>query len=213
MAPTTSTVTLSPCPTPDTSCNNAGLQWAYYTALNGNGYPSDSSSFDPTLYEIDAPVINGTTRIISIPLTSDASGSTLFYGKGPEPLASFFVDHRGYFYPPQTGNYTFDYSYVDDAAYLWVGDLAYSGWNNTNYNEYGSWGTAAPSVQIFLTKDEYVPIRLAYGQGGGAGGLTVDIYAPDGETVISSTSDTASPYFVAFSCDGTAPKYPAWGAE
>lgn len=139
----------------------------------------------------------------------------MFYGKGPEPESSFFVNHRGYFYVPQSGSYTITYDFVDDAAFTWVGALAYSGWNNNNSDLYANWGSAAnPTVMVSLTKGEYVPIRVAMGQGGGAGGLGMDIYAPDGEKVMSDLNGlTASPYFVSFSCDGTAPAYPAWGQE
>lgn len=213
VAPTTRTVTLQACPTPDSSCSNKGLQWAYYAALGGNGYPSNSLDFDPTLYKNQTPIANGTTQLVSIAPTG-GSGTGIFYGQGPFPEYSFFVDHRGYFWPPQTGNYTVTFDYTDDAGFLWVGPVAYSGWNNTNWDEYDNWSSAPTSAQISLTKGQYVPIRFAMGQGGGGGGWTVSMYAPDGETVMSSTSSfIGSPYMVSFSCDGTAPAYPPFGAE
>lgn len=193
------------------------MQWAYYIALGGNGFPSTSSAFDPTLYRNITPIANGTTQIVDVPYTTDALGNATFYNKASEPLANFFIDHRGYFYPPQTGNYIFDYNYIDDAAFLWVGAVAYSGWNSTNRNLYGNWQNFGLPVSVYLVKNTLVPIRVAMGQGAGGGGLNLDIYAPDGETVITSNTSsnvgTASPYFVAFSCDGSAPAYPPWGSE
>lgn len=115
-----------------------GLQWAYYTAVSTSGSspynPNNNDIFDPSLYKNVTPTIIGTTQLISIAYTSSGSGTGLFYGEGPESLGSYVVDHKGYFYVPQTGNYTMFFDYVDDEGYIYTGATAYSGWDLSNYN-------------------------------------------------------------------------------
>lgn len=65
-----------------------------------------------------------------------------------------------------------------------------------------------------------MPWRVVLGQGGGAGGFGLNIYAPDGEVVQTSRVMTSSgvmagsPYFVSFACSGTvAPPSSPFGNE
>lgn len=78
------------------------------------------------------------------------------------------------------------------------------------------WGTSnLGTFVVSLTQGDYVPLRVPFAQGGGAGGFGFDIVAPDGSYVMTSNGDlVASPYMVWHSCDNTtAPAFPAWGNE
>ena len=68
-----------------------------------------------------------------------------------------------------------------------------------------------PTFVLPLTAGTYLPIRVPFGQGAGAGGLGFDLVAPDGQYVTTSQANIgfiASPYFVWRSCDNiTAPAF------
>jgi hypothetical protein len=71
---------------------------------------------------------------------------------------------EGYFLPPTTGTYQF-FTKSDDASYLWIGDIALSGYtrNNAVVNNGGLHPLRERSGTINLTAGIYYPIRIIYG--------------------------------------------------
>lgn len=126
----------------------------------------------------------------------------------------FVLNHRGYIYAQQTGNYTFNVGDVDDSVYIWVGSLAYSGWTGANANLFVTIGeTKTGSLTISLNEGQYYALRIVFAQAQGPATFTVEVTAPDGSVFLSDSS-TASPYLVQYSCDGTtAPQYAPFGQE
>ena len=78
----------------------------------------------------------------------------------------------GYFVARYTDTYTFT-TMSDDASYVWVGDVAKSGYTvgNALVNNGGTHGVTTATGTINLTAGVYYPIRIQYGNGGGPGSL------------------------------------------
>ena len=74
------------------------------------------------------------------------------------------VEWRGFFVPPTTDTYTF-YTNSDDASYLWIGDVAVSGFTTVNalVNNGGLHGLEEASGSIELIEGTYYPIRIQCG--------------------------------------------------
>lgn len=76
-----------------------------------------------------------------------------------------------------------------------------------------------PSTQaIYLDIGTYLPVRVMWGNGGGAGEMRFNIYAPDGSALLTSyaglNSGSSTPDVVQFPCDGTlGAQFPGWGKE
>ena len=79
----------------------------------------------------------------------------------------------GYFLPRYTDTYTFT-TMSDDASYVWVGDVAKSGYTTSNalVNNGGQHGLVTQTGTISLTAGVYYPIRIQYGNNGGPGIFT-----------------------------------------
>lgn len=88
--------------------------------------------------------------------------------------------------------------------------MAYSGWDNTNYNILAdASNTATKSITFTAVAGQYIPFRVQYGNAGSTYAFSVAITAPDGTVLVSGTVQ-ASNYIVQFSCDGvTAPPFPS----
>ncbi|KAH0419318.1 glycoside hydrolase, partial [Aureobasidium melanogenum] len=214
-AMTTSTAT----PTsllPDTSCSNAGLQFAYYPGLASTqwNYHSVNYGLDAENYKTVTPNYTGVTNSIGgFAWNTYHQSSTIYGSSRPFDHEKMILNHRGYFFAPTSGDYTFSIPTVDDAAFFWLGDVAYSGFNEFNYLLLDNQANGTQSATVTLTAGKYYPIRLIYGNvGGGPGSLYFQI--TQGSKVAVDWSSTVSPYFVQYSCDGTTgPAYSAFGQE
>lgn len=110
----------------------------------------------------------------------------------------------GYFYATYDGVYRFSLLNVDDAAMLWLGANAVSGWNASNSNlsvtfDYDRYAGGIGSVSVYINGGTYLPVRVAWWQGGGPGSLSWTITHPNGAVVVDS--NTASPLLLRYSCD------------
>ncbi len=156
----------------------------------------------------------GVTNVIGGISFQDSAPKSI-YGSPPLPESDFVLNHHGYIYARQTGTYTFTLNLVDDAAYIWLGPEAYSGWTGDNadlkavYNN----GPATGTFTADLLEGQYYPFRIVYGQGPRIAEFDIEVSAPDGTTFLSSDT-TGSPYLVRFSCDrATAPRFSSFGFE
>lgn len=84
------------------------------------------------------------------------------------------VEWRGFFVPPTTDTYTF-YTNSDDASYLWIGDIAVSGFTTSNavVDNGGVHALQEASGTIELVEGTYYPIRIQCGNGTSAGACFV----------------------------------------
>ncbi|KAL7792081.1 GLEYA domain-containing protein [Trichoderma ceciliae] len=210
---TTSTITrtsvVRACPAP-TPCGNQGIEFAYYNKTAGG----DFANFRPEAYKTIQPDYESFTNIIGGISFQDSAPKSI-YGSPPLPESNFILNHRGYIYARQTGTYTFTLNQVDDAAFIWVGSEAYSGWTGGNadakalYNN----GPAKGTYTINLREGRYYAFRIIYGQGPRIAEFDITVTAPDGTSFLSSSSP-GSPYLVRFSCDRTtAPRFSSFGFE
>jgi GLEYA domain len=74
------------------------------------------------------------------------------------------IEWRGYFKPTVSDTYTF-YTNSDDASYLWIGEIARSGYNTGNalVDNGGLHGATEESGSIALSAGVYYPIRIQAG--------------------------------------------------
>ena len=213
----TSTNNFCPSPTPDSSCNNQGLQFAYYTSPFRD-ISNDYAEFDPTYFKSQAPIASGAASSAGgIGGNCSPNSPTFnFYGQD-ESCNTFAINYRGYLYAPTTGVFTFTLTAADDIVFIWGGDVAYSGWDESNYLLRKTYvdlgGTNGAVATLPVTAGQYVPYRMVFGQGGGPFGFNVQVTAPDG-TVVLSASSSSNQYSVQYSCDGTlGPQHVPFGQE
>ncbi|KAI0133894.1 GLEYA domain-containing protein [Xylariales sp. AK1849] len=218
----TSTAVYCPSPTPDISCSNQGIQFAYYPSPFGTNSDGVYSQFDPTYFKTVDPTVSGVAGSAGgIGGSCPYSSSTFsFYGY-TENCNNLALNYRGYLYAGQTGTFTFSITAADDIVLVWAGQAAYSGWTRSNalldvtYPEVGD-GTGAGGTitgTYSAIAGQYIPLRILFSQGDGPFGFGVQVTAPDG-TVVLDASSGSSDLLVQQSCDGTtAPAYAAYGSE
>ncbi|KAG9689108.1 hypothetical protein KCU95_g11895, partial [Aureobasidium melanogenum] len=208
-------------PTPVTTCGNTGIAYAGYTnsfagGQSTYGYPK----FNPTVYKSAKPTQTGVTNYIAE--VNSGSSNVAYYGQKTS-TQNWVIDHTFYVFARQDGYYSFNIPYTDDIQMVWYGDKAVSGWTRDNADIIQFWSsqiaTQTPqTVAVYLTTGSYLPLRILFANGGGAGELDFNIYAPDGSTVLASNrgmgTGSSSIDIVQFPCNGTlGGKFPAWGSE
>lgn len=164
-----------------------GLTWKFF-----NGYHSDSMTFTKT-----NTYSNIDTAIDFTSLKSATSGQ-YYNGVG---LDNFTIECYGYFKANVTGIWTFNIG-SDDTGYLWMGDIALTGYTTGNYICKSGIGNGT----IKLISGVYYPIRILYGEQAGAEDLTVTFTPPGG----SATTNGEGYYF---SSIGVNSAYPAESAK
>lgn len=199
---------------PNITCDNQGFRYAIYPNLNADGTPNWAdndptySSFDPTLFKTAAYEFTGATKSIGF------SNSSLIYSNTPSDKAFVTVNHRGYLFAKEAGKYTFSAHITDDVTFLWVGPSAFSGFNRENADLFQRHRQPPVSYSATFLRDQYVPIRVMYANGGGPGFFTFEIKAPDGTIIIGNDTTVESLFLVQYSCDETsAPRFPNFGSE
>lgn len=196
------------------SCSsNAGLQWAHYKNL----YPRTESywpNFDPTGFKNITGDYNSTTTYVGLNAPDQNAQISLYGSQQSFPANEFILNHRGYIYAEQSGNYTVSTTADDDIMIVWLGILAYSGWTRSNANLESAFPTLnTVTYTANLVQGQYYALRLMFGQAGGAAIESITITDPSGAVILGASS-TANPSVIQYSCDGTtAPHYPLFGQE
>ncbi|KAI0163727.1 GLEYA domain-containing protein [Pestalotiopsis sp. NC0098] len=210
----TSTSTEIVCPTPS-SCANQGLLWAQYTHTLGRNDDNVYSNFIPEVFKSQIPGVSGITSTIG-GINLPGGGVLSVYGSDQTFSTDYFaLDHKGYLFAVATGTYTFSFTRVDDAAFLWVGPTAQDGWTRANADlevtiRNVDDGPGRGSTTVDLVEGQYLPIRIMFGQGHSAAEFQLSVTAPDGTVFLNSNTEN-SPYIVQYSCDRvTAPEFSAW---
>ncbi|KAK6363608.1 hypothetical protein TWF730_001032 [Orbilia blumenaviensis] len=201
-------------PSPDLSCDNQGFAFAWYRNPYTNNDAPLYSDFDVEFFKTAAVLGQGNTTKIGV-----VADGTEIYGQpvNAGSLSWIALNHRGYLFARETGDYTFIIPYTDDITFMWLGPEAYSAYNRANVDiEQGIPSVSSPPkvVKIALVAGTYYPIRILWGNGQDAASFDFTITAPTGEVIISRDSTTPSPYLVSRVCDSTQyPNFPAFGAE
>jgi hypothetical protein len=148
-----------------------GLQFKIY-----NGYFNDDVSFFNKNNSINSGIVTDISNIYNgtnglIPLNNS--------------LNRYSVEWNGFFYATDTGEWTF-YSVSDDASYIWIGEIAKSGYvrNNAIVNNGGLHGMQERSGKINLIKDTYYPIRIQFGENSGSDNISISWNRPGNSTRI-----------------------------
>ncbi|OBW68624.1 MAG: hypothetical protein AUREO_013190 [Aureobasidium pullulans] len=210
-------------PTPVTTCSNTGIAYAGYTnSFAGGqatyGYPK----FTPTVYKSAKPSQTGITNYIAEVNSGSTGANVAYYGR-TTTTQNWVIDHVFYLFARQDGYYSFNIPYTDDLQMVWYGDKAVSGWTRDNADIVQFWSSqiavqTPQTIAVYLTTGSYLPLRVMFANGGGAGELDFNIYGPDGSTILASNrglgTGSSSIDIVQFPCDTTqGKKFPAWGAE
>ena len=198
----------------DLSCGNQGLAYAIYPNKRPDGtnvpWTEEYTDFDPTIFKTAVPQVTGKTKTIGTPDTKS------IYGITPTDWEYVVVNHRGFFFAEQSGEYTFTMPSCDNFVLLWTGSKAFTDYTRANADlvqKYVQTGGQPVVYKQTLNQGQYYPMRILFANAGGPGNFQFSIKAPDGKVVFDDKI-TNSPAFVQFSCDGvTAPKFPAFGAE
>ncbi|OAA71138.1 GLEYA adhesin domain protein [Cordyceps fumosorosea ARSEF 2679] len=202
---TKSRVIPSSCPTPTCSM---GIQYALYD----NPFRQDTSptykSFSPAYFKKAKPVYS-TTLQTAIYITDDN------YGSGFNPLfKNAAAGYRGFLFACQNGRYRFNSPYSDDITIMWFGDKAYQNYTRDNADiiqfYYGD--NRPRNIYRDLKAGTYYPIRVLWGNTGGASDLSLRIYGPNGEDV-SGADQSGEHFLTTEACDGSYAPFPPWGKE
>jgi hypothetical protein len=168
-----------------------GLTWKYY-----DGYlPDIANAFDIRQYRN----IGRTTNLGGL----SAATNGQYYDNWSD---TYSVEWTGYFRANATGTWTFT-AYSDDSCYMWLGATALSGFTNSNYlllETSGHPGTRTNTIS--LVEGVYYPVRIRWGEGGGADYFNLDFTPPSGTVTTDGTG-----YF--FSSIGTNQAYPGESAK
>ncbi|KAK5988012.1 hypothetical protein PT974_12148 [Cladobotryum mycophilum] len=211
-ATSTVTVTSTGCPLP-TTCGNLGIEWAYFH--NPSHDETGNWDFTPENDKKRTPLYQGTEDTVA-PLSNQDSAQPIIINGNTVKSAYFDLAHRFFIYIATGGTYTFNMYNVDDRSYLWVGTMAYSGWDHENYRSYAKYagGVASTTYSVSLQEYAYYSVRILYGQSGGPLSFKFNLTGPDGTALIGPGVKT-SQNILKFGCpdNGGPPKFPPFGQE
>jgi len=98
-----------PC-MPDVSCNNKGLIFGLHTGKAGVG--GDRAPPNANFVDGDVPAYLGSTSKLGSP------GVNRIYGH-PNAIENSVIEHRGYFFAQEGGEYTFEAGIANDYILVW----------------------------------------------------------------------------------------------
>lgn len=160
-----------------------GLPFSIY-----NGYFGDTVNSDGRNDNVNSSVFSAANLIVSgiaSNLTDINTATNNYNLNGINGGSTFSTVHYGKFLCTVTGTWTWSLN-ADDAAYLWLGSVADSGYTTTNTTvKYpGLHGMSGPITgTISMTAGVYYPIRIMFGQNGGGSGLQVGFTPPGGSII------------------------------
>ncbi|EJP61205.1 uncharacterized protein BBA_09863 [Beauveria bassiana ARSEF 2860] len=204
---TKSRVIASSCPTPTCS---PGIQYALYDNPFRRDLSPTYKSFSATHFRKTEPVYN-TTLQNAIYIADRYRGK----GKGFNPLfKNAAAGYRGFLFVCQDGRYRFNSPYSDDITIMWFGEKAYQNYTRGNADiiQFFYGDNKPKNIYRDLKAGTYYPIRVLWGNTGGASYLSLRIYGPNGEDV-SGADQSGEHYLTTEACDGSYPPFPPWGKE
>jgi hypothetical protein len=200
-------------PTTQVSCAPTGIEYinrvAPTTTTGLLGLPA-SATFNPDNYSPPTATpysyynFEGVTDDITFGAANPGT-SAIVYGHGPYDVTASGTFLRGYFVPNVTGSYTFSLNQPDDVGYMWIGPTAINGWKSANAVIRGVTVTSASGVYTTtLTAGVLTPLRLAFGNAGGAMSYALSVRDPAGVTRTNSFGWFLQPW-----CGGVG-QYSSW---
>jgi hypothetical protein len=147
-----------------------------------SGYFADNVSFFATATPASVggnPATSVQTTSIFEPATDDGS--------------NFSCQWLGYFKPTTTETYAF-FTSSDDASYMWIGDIAITGFTtlNATVKNGGLHGTQERSGTASLTAGTYYPIRIQFGELNGGDVMTFNYSS---STITKTTTVTGLVFY------------------
>ncbi len=203
--PETSREIRKSCPTP--TCSH-GIQYALYKNPFSSDLTPTYESFSPKYFKKEKPVYS-TTLQTAIFISDDNNGN------GFNPLFSnAAAGYRGFLFACRAGRYRFNSPYSDDITIMWFGDKAYNSYTRENADIVQAYYGDNKPKDIYrdLAAGTYYPIRVLWGNTGGAADLSLRIYGPDGQD-ISGADQKGEHYLTTEACDGSYAPFPPWGQE
>jgi hypothetical protein len=117
--------------------------------------------------------------------TATSTGSTVVGNFTiPSQPANTSEQYLGYIKADYTGTWTFSMA-SDDAASLWIGNNAVTGYTTSNSLINSTFNTGTVSGTYPIVSGYFYPLRLMYGNGGGPGSLNVT-YAHTGQSATNN---------------------------
>lgn len=202
-------------PTPKRKCVQ-GLDWAFYGLRSGSGpgrIPFVSDSDNPISmeewprkkFDTRVPLLNETTMLEGTTVSTvlnrgcSSSASAPIWGKNPNFKSSWnVVQLVGYFYPSETGIYTFTMQAIT-AVYIWIGESARWNFSNENANAYGYFKVSKTYLYEVKEVNKYIPFRVYAVSAANCFEFYVDIKDPKGQLIIGRNKPLTTDQFV--TCD------------
>ncbi|ATY58510.1 GLEYA adhesin domain [Cordyceps militaris] len=203
---TKSRVIPSSCPTP--TCSK-GIQYALYSNPFRRDMSPTYKTFSPAYFKKTQPVYS-TTLQTAIYITDDRKP-----GKDFDPLfRNAAASYRGFLFACQAGRYRFNSPYSDDITIMWFGDKAYGNYTRDNADiiQFFYGDNRPRNIYRDLEAGTYYPIRVLWGNTGGASDLSLRIYGPAGEDV-SGADQSGEHFLTTEACDGSYAPFAPWGKE
>ncbi|KAK6506407.1 hypothetical protein TWF506_011317 [Arthrobotrys conoides] len=203
---------------PDISCGNvAGMLFVAFENIWPNQHSSNRlPGFNPNYYKTCRKAFaQGTTKTIGYA----GKGGLNPYGLwAPQnvPSCPLLVMHRGFFYVPKDGHYTFHIAGIKDGGWMWFGQKAYTAWTASNYDcryllKTGIGGYNEDAFTTELTGGTYFPFRIMLADGGEGGTFNLEIFDNQGNFYVNKLTPTN--FVVHTPCDKSAAFTRDWGRE
>ncbi|KAF3224774.1 hypothetical protein TWF191_005939 [Orbilia oligospora] len=172
---------------PDISCGNvAGMLFVAFENIWPNQHSNNRiPGFNPNYYKTCKKAFaQGTTRMIGMKGTSGLNPYGLWAPQNV-PSVPLLTMHRGFFYVPRDGHYTFHIAGIKDGGWMWFGQKAYTAWTASNYDcryllKTGIGGYNEDAHTVHLTAGTYFPFRIMIADGGEGGTFNLEIFDNQG---------------------------------
>ncbi|KAK6527984.1 hypothetical protein TWF281_009243 [Arthrobotrys megalospora] len=203
---------------PDISCGDvAGMLFVAFENKWGNQHSNNRiPGFNPNYYKTAKTAFaQGTTRTIGYAGTSGLNPYGMWAPQNV-PSVPLLVMHRGFFYVPKSGYYTFHIAGIKDGGWMWFGQKAYTAWTASNYDcryllKTGIGGYNEDAYTVQLVAGTYFPFRIMLADGGGGGTFNLEIFDNQGNFYVKKLTPTD--FLVHTPCDKSAAFTRDWGRE
>lgn len=207
----TSTI-LTVYPTPVTTCGNAGANYMLYpNNFSASATTSSYAAYTPEAFKTAPPLATGTSTYIA----EDNSGSAAVSVYGNSVVATgLTIQNTFYIFAGRgSGFYSIQVPNTNGIEFVWAGQKAVNGWVRANA-DIATFSAGSGFISYWLPMGAYLPVRVQWGNDGGAGSMELNVWAPDGSPLIQylgSNTGSMSPDIVTFPCNSTlGSAFPVW---
>ncbi|KAF3284550.1 hypothetical protein TWF132_009709 [Orbilia oligospora] len=175
---------------PDVTCGDVeGMLFVAFENIWPNQHSNNRiPGFNPNYYKTCKKAFaQGTTKMIGMKGTSGLNPYGLWAPQNV-PSVPLMVMHRGFFYVPKDGHYTFHIAGIKDGGWMWFGQKAYTTWSASNYD-----------------------CRIMIADGGEGGTFNLEVFDNKGNFYVEKFVPTD--FLVHTPCDKSAAFTRDWGNE